>query len=671
MKTFFFQVSRVLNFFYMLVFIMVAIGCNSTGNHDNEQSQNTLAPDTLGASTSDMKLNSLLRLSDTAPQDTALAQLYIDIGKEYYYQHNDFQKAKEYYRKANELSEKLNWSNGRYQFATRYANVLNYEGLADSSIVIFEQTLDLAKKEMNKSQIAYISANLGLCYYNKNWFETALKYFHEAVQMLEKLNDEYSLAHLYDLMGLLYGSMSMYSENLKYAEKAVEIFSNKPDTLQRASALCNYAVALSYQNELDKAESCLMEAFRICTLHNNMAHLIQIYGNLAYISMKKFDLDKAEMYYRKEIEIVGNNNVENLSISHFGLAGIELYRGNFLQSKVWAEEALNAAKQYNLQEVELECYNLYSCMASARHDFRNYVSYKEKADSVKNMMVSEKTRMYAKEMEAKYETEKKELKIISLEEQHHFFILLSISTGMVLVLGLAALFFMWRFTVQKRRLAEQQIKQLQQEKQLIATQAVLDGETQERARLARDLHDGLGSMLTGVKLNLELLKNSVVLNPDEVKYFDNAMSILGNSTLEMRRIAHHLMPDALSRYGLKAALTDFCTDFPIIEFVWFGSVERLDDHQLEVMIYRIIHELVNNALKHSGATKIGMNVMHDADYIAFTVYDNGCGFDKEQQTKGMGLQNIRERVSACNGRLDINTNVDKGTEVNVELRIEN
>jgi signal transduction histidine kinase len=102
-----------------------------------------------------------------------------------------------------------------------------------------------------------------------------------------------------------------------------------------------------------------------------------------------------------------------------------------------------------------------------------------------------------------------------------------------------------------------------------------------------------------------------------------------------------------------------------------GSVEPLDDHPLEVMTYRIIHELLNNALKHSGATKIGMNVMHDADYIAFTVYDNGCGFDKLQQTKGMGLQNIRERVSACNGRLDINTNVDKGTEVNVELRIEN
>jgi signal transduction histidine kinase len=277
-----------------------------------------------------------------------------------------------------------------------------------------------------------------------------------------------------------------------------------------------------------------------------------------------------------------------------------------------------------------------------------------------------------------YETEKKEIQITSLQEERRLMIWLGVAGGAVLLLALAAFFFLWRWTVQKKRLAEsqrelaeQQIKQLEQEKQLVATQSVLDGEVQERIRLARDLHDGLGSMLTGVKFNLESLKGSVILGSNEVENFGNAMKILDDSILEMRRVAHHLMPDTLIRYGLKTALKGFCDSFPLIEYTWFGSDERLAEKQRETMIYRIIHELVNNALKHSGATKISVSVMRENNYIAFTVYDNGCGFDKDRQTQGMGLQNIRERVVSCNGRMELDTGEGKGTEVNIEFKIEN
>jgi signal transduction histidine kinase len=147
------------------------------------------------------------------------------------------------------------------------------------------------------------------------------------------------------------------------------------------------------------------------------------------------------------------------------------------------------------------------------------------------------------------------------------------------------------------------------------------------------------------------------------------MKILNDSMTDMRRMAYHLMPKALSQYGLKAALKDFCENFDIIDFEWFGNENRLNDRKKEVMIYLIINELVNNALKHSGATKIMLNVMREDDYIAITVCDDGCGFDKDKQYQGMGLQNIRERISAYNGRYEIVTKIGEGTEVNVELLI--
>jgi signal transduction histidine kinase len=272
-------------------------------------------------------------------------------------------------------------------------------------------------------------------------------------------------------------------------------------------------------------------------------------------------------------------------------------------------------------------------------------------------------------MEVKYEIEKKEIEIAALEEEKRWMVWLGITVGIVLLLAIAATLLLWRWTVEKKRISEQQVKQLVQEKQLIATQSILDGEIQERTRIAQDLHDGLGSMLTGVKYNLESLKSNETFNHDEVLSLNNAMKILNDSMTEMRRVAYHLMPDALSRFGLKAALKDFCDHFSIINLVWFGKDERLNDRKKEVMIYRAIHELVNNALKHANATQIEVNVMHEEEYIAFTVYDNGGGFNKDKQTQGMGLKNICERVSAYNGRIEIDTRVGEGTEVNGELMI--
>jgi signal transduction histidine kinase len=160
---------------------------------------------------------------------------------------------------------------------------------------------------------------------------------------------------------------------------------------------------------------------------------------------------------------------------------------------------------------------------------------------------------------------------------------LGITGGAVLLLALATFFFLWRWTVQKKRLAESQIKQLEQEKQLIATQAVLDGEVQERTRLARDLHDGLGSILAAAKYNLIDIRKTLVMNEAEAERFDSSISLLNDSMHEMRRVAHHLMPESLGSAGLKQSIADFCNSVPIVKFSYYGDDTRLNPN-LEVII---------------------------------------------------------------------------------------
>jgi len=148
------------------------------------------------------------------------------------------------------------------------------------------------------------------------------------------------------------------------------------------------------------------------------------------------------------------------------------------------------------------------------------------------------------------------------------------------------------------------------------------------------------------------------------------VNLLDESMQEMRRVAHHLMPDSLSNFGLKDSITDFCNSVPNVKFTYYGDETRLDP-KLEVMIYRIMHELVSNALKPSGAEHILVEIVRYDDKIALTVQDDGCGFDQTTEPKGMGLSNIRTRVAAYNGTLLIDAEVGVGTEINVELRITN
>ena len=658
--------------------LMVAAGCSFSGNNNanRQNKQIRIATDSVFVSPADSlaqsgdgRLDSLLRVAATAKQDTNLAKLYYDIGDIYY--NYDFGKAKEYYHKVGDLSEKLNWNEGRYLFAASYTDILNREGLMDSSIIIHLQALELAKKEMNEKWIAKILTNLGNCYNYKKWYETALEYYNKALPLFEKQDDKFKLAHLYYLMGVVYGYMDMHNEQMMYFEKAIDILNEKPNDLVRSYALINYAYGLANDdNQLEKAESSILESQRISKLLNNKYNLISIYSILGEIALKRYDLDKSEMYYRKSLDIsLEFNDVEGYCVSNRGLGNVEELRENFIQAEEYAKNALKTAVENDLPTEKMESYKLLSHLSIALHDFQNYEFYSTKGDSIQNELISEKTRIYAKEMEAKYETEKKELQITALQKEKRLMTGLSIAGGAVLLLALTAFFFLWRWTVQKRRLAEQQVKQLEQEKRLVATQAVLDGETQERTRLARDLHDGLGSMLTGVKHNLLEMKKGVALEFVNVERFDKALGLLDRSVQEMRRVAHHLMPDSLSRFGLKPAVSDFCHDLPTVTFTYYGDESRLDP-KLEVMVYRTIHELVNNALKHAGADKIMVQIMQQPNRIAFTVQDDGCGFDSSAETEGMGLQNIRTRVASYNGMLDVNSKAGEGTEVNVELKVE-
>ena len=169
---------------FFLLFLLFAASCNAPRNSENQPVETAAViadslwmPDSLFTPTGNAKLDSLLKLAATAKPDTNLAQLYFEIGD--LYLNNDPQKAKEYYLKLKTLSEQLNWNIGYYKFAQGFTDVLNSQGLMDSSILIHQKALNLAKAEKNELHTVVILVNLGNCYNYKKWYKTALNYYYD------------------------------------------------------------------------------------------------------------------------------------------------------------------------------------------------------------------------------------------------------------------------------------------------------------------------------------------------------------------------------------------------------------------------------------------------------------------------------------------------------------
>jgi signal transduction histidine kinase len=228
------------------------------------------------------------------------------------------------------------------------------------------------------------------------------------------------------------------------------------------------------------------------------------------------------------------------------------------------------------------------------------------------------------------------------------------------------------FQLKEKEIREQTIKELKIDHQLIASRAVLMGEEKERGRISRDLHDGLGGKLSGIRILLSNLKKNIIEKEAREK-LEQALFQLNSSISELRMIAHNIMPESLVNFGLKDALNDFCINLKDsknveISFLFYGEPYRFDN-SIETSFFRIAQEAVNNALKYAEASKIVVQLIQDESWVNLTIQDNGKGFDVEEfkNKKAGGLKNIRARAESFDGRFHIDSHVGIGTEIIVEF----
>ena len=499
--------------------------------------------------------------------------------------------------------------------------------------------------------------------------ESAIKNYLEALKLCEQIPDYGQMCAVCTNIAYLYGQVGADSKvKLGYAYKALDyaLKSKDPWALEQA-----YSTLGNTLQEADSVQKALEFQIKGLELSRNMKSgqkecFAALNIGCTYISIGQWS--DAGRYLNEALDLAVKNNLKRpeayilscLSDVYRGLKKYDLSE-KYIMEALKKKDALSDSEQL---DIYLSAINLSVVRGDYESFSRQFDDYQKQLNKLHDLSIHEKMI----ELEKKYDTEKKEQRIADLARSKKMILIIAIIGLVALASAILALFFRIRLMSSKKILAEQRIDRLEQEKKLIATQAVLDGETTERSRLARDLHDGLGSMLSVVKLNLKDIKGGVSLEAQDVEHYNNALTMLDDSIKELRRVAHNMMPESLMRYGLKVSLTDFCNSVPDVQFHFYGTDRRLDN-KLEIMIYRAVHELVNNAVKHAGAQKINVQVVQEEERVSVIVQDDGTGFDVSAPSAGMGLNNIEKRVKVFNGKMDIFSQPGKGTEINIEFNI--
>lgn len=223
---------------------------------------------------------------------------------------------------------------------------------------------------------------------------------------------------------------------------------------------------------------------------------------------------------------------------------------------------------------------------------------------------------------------------------------------------------------QIEKINQQTIQQLEDALKIESMQGMLEGQESERRRVAHDLHDSLGGLLAATKMRLESLSGKVPALASD-KEFTKINGLLDETIAETRQIARNLQPGSLTQFGLMRAVRDLTVRVqgesgPAIDFQHFGEFTDLDQ-TIALNCYRIVQELLQNSLKHAQATEILVQLTRTDTELALLVEDNGIGYDPATTPKGMGTDNIRQRVQFLKGEISVESSEGLGTSTMVTI----
>ncbi|MCB2196496.1 MAG: tetratricopeptide repeat protein [Bacteroidetes bacterium] len=553
---------------------------------------------------------------------------------------------------------------------------INNKGVLYKRLGNFSKSLECyneAKKihEENKDyrELGGTYLNIGNVYDIQNDFDRAMEYYFLALEQFEKIDDKIKIASALTNIGQIHSDLNQDSLALSYYEQAVVLQKEENDLYGMANTLANIGIQHKKLGNYSTSVDHFQESLELYKRMKDQDAIAWVYNNLGVVYGLMKDWDMAYDMYQKTEQITQKiGDVESLAYVKYDLAEMYFSKRDWNAARNDLKKGIEYGKSLNMIELLDKSYLLLSQIDSAQGKFLDALqSYKMHAQ-FKDSIFNQQSDRNISEIEAKYETAKKEQQITLLQKEKTFQELKLKKNkiiGIISVIGSFVFFtliLVWTRSNHRKR----------EEKALLKN--TMDTEDKERKRLAEELHDGVGPLLSTVKLYINEIDESTI-KESEKELLMQSDKIIDEAINTARSLSHNLMPQDIEKDGLIKSLQVF-TSRVCINQVPNIDIEPVKTNDMglwqQVMLYRIITELLNNSLKYADAKQIKILFKRDKKNLILNYEDDGQGFDLEATLKkenGIGLKNVLSRVNSLKGDVNLNSSEGKGFKANIIIAI--
>ncbi|MBK8828478.1 MAG: hypothetical protein IPO26_17785 [Saprospiraceae bacterium] len=559
------------------------------------------------------------------------------------------------YQELNKLLELARNNNDNKTMAEVYLKLGDYEGDLfaeyEKSLKYYNWALDHFKATKDSIGISETNQSIARRYKDAGLYNESIQILLTLAQIYQQKNKLKKLAKVYFDLNQTFKAQGDHDSSIEYLKKALDVNHILKDTNLQILILFDKIQSYEVNMELDSALVTAYRVFDISTFLNDREIAAKSLFHIGYINKLKQDYPKALKYLNKAKEILPFQPFSEL-------------------------------RKY----INKELADVYSLSGNPHKAYMYLRDYTVLNDSILN-----KNRLASfTNLALKYGTKEKQTSIELLKIEKEYEIsknnaqrrtLYILAFGLFIVL--LSLYFIIKFydqristtkiiTEQKEEINQQKIRELEDNMKMNSMRSVIEGQETERERIAKDLHDSLGGLLSTIKLHFDHVssKNSELQHQKE---YNQAYQLLDTAVDEVRTISRDLQPGSLQNLGLVPAIKDLINRFeaenyPDIDFQYYEMPDKIDK-MISLSVYRIVQELLTNSLKHAQATEILIQINTEEDELVIQYEDDGIGFDQSNlKRKGMGLENIRSRVNYMHGSISIESENAMGMAVMIRIK---
>jgi len=623
-------------------------------------------------------LDSLLLVNQSLTGEDKVKNL-INISRQYFIEGDT--TGISFAREAIALAQQIGFIEGEgqaYLFLALHCNSFD----DDLTIKYYNLSSSILEK-LDHPWSAFGYENAAQIYRERGWYPEALDYLLKSLRVYEKSGDTLQMAKVLSSIGFLNTRLNDNIESISWQNRALQLLSSFHDLEIKGLVLGRIGIAYDEMGIYDSAHFYNDKAIALFREANDDFYLPQWLGNKANTYIKQENFSQAEHYLnlaRKELKTDAEKT--NLLINQ---GKVYLETGRYREASLVLDSAIQNAVLLKQKKLWADaCFRKYELL-KAQDNLAEALDYYIKYTTIEDSLLDEEKAGQIAHMKIRYETGQKEKALLLEQAENEKLakekalaeVAVSNRTNWIIGIGSVSLviifFLLFVFQRNKRKARAEKDAAIIEEREN-GMKAIFDAQEEERKRIAKDLHDGLGQQVSAIKMFFQHISKSFLIEKPDLKGdIEKIGRMITDAGTDVRNISHQMMPRALTELGLVAALEDmvdksFSRSEVKCHFEHYNLTERLPQH-VEIGLYRITQELLNNIIKHSKALSVDVQLMKMQNHCVLIVQDDGKGIDEGGKKDGVGMMNITNRLRTLNGEMNMESGSGKGTTATIRVAL--